>query len=395
MSQILTKIEGILKDKYQPALANMITVEPSPFLEMIRKTPLTNNTIKYAAPIGINGGFGFGYEGTNTPKAASQRFVNFEVDAVDMYVDIQISNKTVQLASSNVSSMINALDAEVKGSYASAKWNVGRSIFGSRKGNIAKIVVAGTNVNKFKLDSLVNVIEGVVVDIYASGAVEGATPTYTERRIISVEHAANTVTFDGAPMTLAVGAFLTVQGSFYRELTGLADIFDTTSTTLYGLNKAQNPWLIPTVVDCNEYIDDNYLYDGIKRARDYRGSNINLLMMGDYSFKDYRSYMKKSNTQITDKHNFVGGATGFSILVGDQEVTIINEHRVPPSSVYGVDTTAFSLEATPWEFMAKDGSVFVPMANTSVYRALLASYGNLICTNPGGCVHFLNCNFDG
>ena len=46
MSQLLTQIEGILKDKYQPAIANQINIEPSPFLEKIKKVPLTNNTIK-------------------------------------------------------------------------------------------------------------------------------------------------------------------------------------------------------------------------------------------------------------------------------------------------------------------------------------------------------------
>ena len=54
MAQILTKLEAILKDKYQPALTNQINTEPSPFLEKIKKIPLTNNTIKCAAPIGIN-----------------------------------------------------------------------------------------------------------------------------------------------------------------------------------------------------------------------------------------------------------------------------------------------------------------------------------------------------
>ena len=60
MSQILTNIEGILKDKYQPALANLINVEPSPFMEMIRKEPLQNNKVRMAAPIGLVGGFGGG-----------------------------------------------------------------------------------------------------------------------------------------------------------------------------------------------------------------------------------------------------------------------------------------------------------------------------------------------
>ena len=108
MSQILTNIEGILKDKYQPALANLINTEPSPFMEMIRKEPLTNNTVRLAAPVGINGGFGFGSEGAGTPEAGEQRYFDFEVKAVDMYVDVRVSNKTVVLGSSNTSAMINA-----------------------------------------------------------------------------------------------------------------------------------------------------------------------------------------------------------------------------------------------------------------------------------------------
>ncbi len=122
MAQFLTKIEGILKDKYQPALSNQINLEPSPFLEMIRKEKLTNNKVKLAAPLGLNGGFGFGAEEAATPAAGEQRYVNFELDAVDMYVDIQVSNKTMVLGSTNAGAMINALDAEVNGSYAAAKW---------------------------------------------------------------------------------------------------------------------------------------------------------------------------------------------------------------------------------------------------------------------------------
>ena len=139
MAQILTKLEAILKDKYQPALTNQINTEPSPFLEKIKKVALTNNTIKCAAPIGINGGFGFGAEGVGTPKAGAQRYTRFEIDAVDMYVDLQISNKTIELASSNASSMINALDSEIKGSYAAAKWNIGRALFGDGSGKLAKV----------------------------------------------------------------------------------------------------------------------------------------------------------------------------------------------------------------------------------------------------------------
>ena len=114
-------------------------------------------------------------------------------------------------------------------------------------------------------------------------------------------------------------------------------------------------------------------------------------MMGDTAFEAYQEYMDDHTTHLVDKHKFVGGSTGYSILVGDQEVIIVNESMVPANEAWGVDTDSFILQQTPWEFLSNQGSIFSLMANSSVYRALLASYGNLICSNPGGCVKFTDC----
>ena len=390
MAQILTKIEAILKDKYQPALTNMIGTEPSPFLEKIKKVPLTNNTIKCAAPVGINGGFGFGAEGVGTPKAGAQRYTRFEIDAVDMYVDIQISNKTVELASSNASSMINALDSEVNGSYAAAKWNISRALFGDGSGKLATVTAvksAGAN-TVLTLDSVKCVIEGLCIDLYDEGAT-APTGANAAHRIISVDRVAKTVTVEGA-LTLGTSTgFITVQGSYNRELCGLGAIFGD-GESIYGVNKSENPWICPTVIDAGGDITDLILYRGVKEAKDYKGSNVDLLMMGDNAFLAYQDYIHTNNVTVTDKYHFVGGAVGYKILVGSNEVVIVNERFVPENEVWGVDTSAFYLEATPWNFMEKDGGVFVPMPDTSIFRALLASYGNLMCVNPGGCVRFVN-----
>jgi hypothetical protein len=64
---------------------------------------------------------------------------------------------------------------------------------------------------------------------------------------------------------------------------------------------------------------------------------------------------------------------------------------VPADEVWDVDTKSFVLQQTPWEFLSHQGSIFSLQANSSIYRALLASYGNLICENPGGCLCFKNC----
>ena len=386
MAQILTKLEAILKDKYQPALTNQIGTEPSPFLEKIKKVTLQNNTIKCAAPVGINGGFGFGAEGVGTPKAGAQRYTLFEIDAVDMYVDLQISNKTIELASSNASSMINALDSEIKGSYAAAKWNIGRALFGDGSGKLATVsAVSASGANTvLTLDSIKRVIEGLSIDLHSA---DGALTTANSgHRILAVDRAAKTITVEG---TLSGTGFITVQGSYNRELCGLGAIFGDTET-LYGLTKADNPWINPTVVDAKNDLTDLVLYRGIKEAKDYKGANIDLIMMGDDAFLAYQDYIHTNNVTVCDKHHFVGGAVGYKILVGSNEVIIVNERFVPEDEVWGVDTSAFYLEATPWNFMEKDGGVFVPMPDTSIFRALLASYGNLMCVNPGGCVRFTN-----
>jgi len=411
MSQILTQVEAILKDKYQPALVNQISTCPSPFLEKIKRVPLTNNTIKCATPIGLNGGFGFGAEGVATPVAGAQRYAEFTVDAVDMYVDIQISNKTVQLASSNISSMLNALDQEIKGSYNSAEWNLSRALFGNGDGILCVVRSVDTNystTSTLKVNDTSKLVEGLSVDIYTYATEDASEGTLINEnkavRILSIDRSTNIVTFDSPNVSVSLQltddsvtsagtyGFITVQNSYKRELCGLGAIFDEESETLYGVKRADNPWINPIVVDVENDISDLSIYQGVKEASDYKGTKIDLVMMGDRAFAAYQNYMRTNNVVVVDKQRFVGGAVGYKVLCGAQETVILNERFVPKDEAWAVDTSTFYLEQTPWDFMAKDGAVFLPMAGTSVYRALLTSYGNLVCTNPGGCVRFTNCN---
>ncbi len=403
MSQLITQIEGILKDKYQPAIANQINIEPSPFLEKIKKVPLTNNTIKFAAPYGINGGFGFGAEGNATPNSGAQKYVSFSLDAVDMYVDVKISNKTVELASSNVGAMINALDTEIKGSYASAKWNVGRALFGDGSGKLTSVVSTpqkSTGKTSFYVDDTSKLIEGLIIDCYTYPQ---GTATLEDKnkglRIVYIDRALNEVFVDKSSIGWTETnedsdeeyGFITVQNSYNRELCGLGAIFDSNVSELYGVKKNENAWINPIVFECENGINDIDIYTGVKKAKDYKGADIDLLMMGDSAFRAYQEYMRANNIVVTEKHKFVGGAVGYKVLAGSQEVVIVNERFVPSDEAWGVDTKAFMLQCTPWNFMSKDGGIFVAMTDTSIYRALLASYGNLICTNPGGCVKFTGC----
>ena len=78
--------------------------------------------------------------------------------------------------------------------------------------------------------------------------------------------------------------------------------------------------------------------------------------------------------------------------MGNRTVTVINEKLVPSKEAWCVDTSAFLFAHLDFDFCDYGSSgIFQLVPGTSYYRALLASYGNLVCKNPGGCVKIVNC----
>ena len=414
-SQNLTKVEELLKTKYLPALSNQISTEPSPFLEMIQKVPLQNSTITAAAPIGLNGGYGSSTEGSATPIAGAQRYKGFELSTVDMYVDLELSDKTVKLASSSDSAMLDAVDREVTSGYEAAKFHVGRALMGNGTGVLCEIPVtwsADSNlVTTIYVNSYKNIREGMLVDVYcydaaadtegklvttagAPAQITGVSHTYTANNGYAVTLAGDIAAGDAAVAAASAytsaGAygFLTIQNSLNSELTGLGSIFDTTSTSIYGVTRASNLWINPIKATANdEDLDDILLYQYVKEAKNYKNGNIDLIMLGDTAFKTYQDFMASTssiNKQIVERRKFLGGATGYSVLVGSQEVVVVDNPYMPDNKVWGVDTKSFKYHSTAWDFATHQSSIFTMIPGTSHYRALLSSYGNLLCENPGG-----------
>lgn len=400
----LNDINVVLKEGYLPAFRNQIGTEPSPLLEKIEKPLLTNSSITATAPKGINGGFGFSAEGESTPRSAGMRYEGFTLPSVDMYVNIEFSDKLTKLAVNSKSAMLNALNSEVKSSYESAKWHMGRAIFGNGTGILARITAAASGA-VITVSDTSKLIEGTVIDVYtyasAAAAEASLVGSGTALRISAIDRAAKKVTLtkiDGTAPSFAVVqktggdfGFVTVQGSYKRELCGIGAIFDDEIDTLYGVKKADNNWIKPIVVDAAKDISDIIIHKAVRDARDYKNSSIDMLMMGDEAFSAYQAFMQEVNTRIVEKETFVGGAVGYKVMVGNREVTIVNERFVPSDEAWGVDTKSIKLYQIPWDFADYGGNVFTLQSGTSIYRALLSSYGNLICENPGGCIRIKNC----
>ena len=336
MSQNLNTFEKALKENYLPAWRNQLGIEPSALLGKINKPKLTSNKIVASAPIGLSGGFGYGAEGAETPAAGGVRVERFETTAKDMYVNIVISEKAVKLTGSS-GAMANALDTEVKGAYATAKWNVGRSLFGNGTGILTTTKALDTAGNTIQVDDVTYLKEGLIIDIYATG---GSTPQANGagRRLLSIDRVNKTITIDGNPTTFSAG-FITVQNSYNREITGLGAIFDDSITSLYGVSKELNPFLKPVVQSGGGDIDDGLITKVLRQARNDKNSNVDMLLCGDDAYDHYVNYLRVNNIRVEDmSHEIQGGFKAIKFVFGNRVIDIVNESFVPTKEMWGVES---------------------------------------------------------
>ena len=393
IAQDLIRVADVLKNEFLPFLNNGINVEADPFLEKIRKGTLTAASGRYGARIGIGGGFGMSAEREPTPNAVAPLYKDLTYTSKDGYVDVKISHKDVTLARNNTGALLDTTQDAMEASYEAAKWNVGRMLFGDGTGALAKVTAAstgtygGVTVTELTVDDTSRLIEGLVIDTYTGTTLDNASV-----QVVSVDHNSKKILLSQQVSTaVAANDVLYVQGSKDREITGLGAIYDSNITSIYGLTKADNAWVNPYVVDAQNDISDVVITDAI-RLSTKRNGKIDLIMAGGDAFNAYEYYMRESgiNTHIVEKRLFRAGAAGYDIMFGDRIATLVRNDFVPTDEMWGVDTTQFELRQTGWDFVDYQGSPFVLMPDTSVYRALLANYMELICKNPGTCVRITN-----
>ncbi len=397
MAQTLELVKEILKDKYLPAFRNQIGIKPSPFLEMIKKTNATNDTVRAAATFGLNGGVGFGVDGSDTPISGPQMYKDFEIGLRNLYCNIEISDKTIKLGSKSESSMIDALDREVRSAFDATNWNLGRALFGDGSGKLCDI--NGGEDNYILVDSVKNLKEGMIVDIYEAGYNASSTPVRKAVRIKALDRVGNKVFVDAEVSNFA-GGMITLQNSYGREITGLGAVMNATNgSVIYGKAVSENPWILPLTYDATKAVggglNDVLITNAMRDAERDKNGDIDLIMMGDTAFNAYQMYMKENNVTITEQLKFKGGHSGFEVLFGNKTAKVVNESFVPETEVWGVSTKDWKYESTPFDFANENSSTFTLVPGKNYYRALLTSYGNVICENPGASFKITNCTYSG
>jgi hypothetical protein len=388
----------ILATQYTEAMRNAVNIEPSFICQKIAENNKGydgSEVIEGTAAIGLSGGVGFGNgTGYGTPEAANIMRKKFRVAPKEYFVSINLLDRLVRTKKSE-SALVDYVNDEIEGAYQAAKWNMGRALYGNGSGILA-ITSAAQGKNIIDVAGARNLIEGILVDIYAEGAKPGTAPLYSKVRILAIEGKRNRVSqvLLDTKVTLDYNSFITLQNSYGNEITGIGAIFDDDITEIGGVNKSENPWVKPIVKDAEHDITNNLIRQALRESDDKNGQ-IDAIAMGAGAYDAYATYLEAQNIRLESSSNdILGGFNTMKFKYGNRLIDIYEEKFIEDGDVIGISTQDIEPHMTELDYAtaAPDSSKFQLLDGTSIYQAMMMSYGNYIYRNPGAFFKITNAN---
>ena len=376
----ISSADKALKTLYLDVVAEQLNTEINPFLARIKQTSsdVWGKEVRKLAQYGVNGGIGAGTEDGDLPISAGNNYEQLVCTLKNLYGTIEISDKAMRASASDAGAFVNLLNAEMEGLVKSSALNMGRMLFGDGTGVIAK--VSAVKDNTITCADVKSVVPGMMIDFYSA---DGAKLTVGTRRVKDVDKANNTFTIDGAGVTsttVPANSLVTVQGSYKQELTGLKAIFASTGN-IYGLNRANNKWLVPYMKTSVGDISETAIQEAIDYVDENTGSKINFIIC---SAGVKRAFMKHLATykRNLDVENLKGG---FKALTYNG-IPIVSDRFCPSGTMYLLNTDDFALhQLCDWQWLeGDDGKVIKQVAGKATYTATLVKYAELICSRPCG-----------
>ncbi|MBQ0099038.1 MAG: phage major capsid protein [Firmicutes bacterium] len=381
MAVTLTNADKALKSLYLDVVSEQLNFKANPFLAQIKQT--TNDVwgkeVRKLAVYGLNGGIGAGTEDGNLPSAQGNNYENFVATLKNLYGTIEISDKAIRASENNSGAFVSLLNAEMEGLIKSSSFNFGRMLFGDGTGTLAKVSSISNGV--ITLDSVKNVIEGMVVDFKTSlGAdITGASG----RKIILVDRTNKTITVSGTTLTstdVPQNSLVVVQGSYNNEITGLGAIFGS-SSTIYGLTRANHSWLTPYKLTSCGALSELKIQTALDTIEQNSGSSINFIVCS-WGVKRAFQDLFSSRKMLVDMMELNGGYKTMSY----NGIPVVADRFCPDGTMYLLNTEDFALhELCDWQWLeGEDGKILKQVAGKPVYTATLVKYAELLCSRPIG-----------
>ncbi|MBO4323653.1 MAG: phage major capsid protein [Clostridia bacterium] len=375
----LSSADSALKSLYLGVISEQLNTEVNPLLAKIKQTTadVWGKEVRRVAQYGINGGIGAGTETGSLPIAAGNNYEQFVTTLKNLYGTIEISDKAMRASTNDAGAFVNLLNAEMEGLLKASSYNFGRMLFGDGSGVLA--TVSSVSGNAITVDSVKNLVEGMVVDFL----LDGEATDVMARRITSIDRVANSFTVSGATVTdevLPQDSVVTVQGSYNQEITGLGAIFKTTGS-LYGLSRATHKWLVPYIKTNVGSISETVIQAAIDYLDESAGSKVNFIVCSSGVKRAFQNHLASYKRNI-DVMDLKGGYKAISY----NGIPIISDRFCPSGTMYLLNTDDFALhQLCDWKWLeGEDGKVIRQIAGKPTYSATLVKYADLVCTRPCG-----------
>jgi hypothetical protein len=385
----MATVDNALKNFYIEPIRDNLRLATDPLIARILQDTshiVGAQKIIRAVRTGVSGGVGAGTETGALPSAGDVKFIQLETDTKNLYGSIELSDKVMKAVKGpNAGSFIDVLDTEMNGMLATARWYMGRQVYGDGNGSLMVCkanAVEGKVVDPATGDSPRFLLPGLKVDLVK--AADGTT--YEGKggmRITDVDWKTGKVTLDTA-VTITAGDMLVIQGSYGLEMTGLGKIFETLSGTeeIYGLKRADYAWLRPYLDSNFGAIDEVKLGDVINALEDHWKVNINHINCGNDAYNYYLELMNQRRA-INDVMTLEGGHKALKF----NGMPLVRNPHLLDAEIDMLDTSLFTVEMiSDWDWIeGPTGGVLNQKAGYPTYVGSITKYCNLVCEMPGGC----------
>lgn len=387
MGATLATVAALCKEVYEPQLRKQLNDDAVTLKRVFKSSENVTSEVggRYVTfPIKTrrNSGIGARNENEALPTAGQQGHAAARVPLKYLYGRIQLSGPTIKLVSSNPQAFVSALQSEVDGLRVDLAKDQNRQVYGNSSGAIA---VAGTltaGTNTFLAKDVLWAQLGMQIDIIDGTTLGNPIPTVkaANRQITAINTTTNTITFDGAVASTAVGDIVVRMGNVNREWTGFGKIFAATGV-LYSIDPVVEPvW--QAVVDAN---------GGVNRALS-EGLMINLVdsiranggkttaIFSNLGVRRAYFNLLVQQRQYTNTKDFGGGFTGLSFTTDAGEIPFAVDVDAPKNTAYFVNEKELTLyREEDWSFMDMDGAMWNRVAGYDAYEATMYQYSEIGC----------------
>lgn len=381
MGATLTTATNILKEIYEPRIREQLQnwLKTSKRIEQTSEGVTSEVGGKYVVfPVHVkrNHGIGARLEMEQLPTAQNQGYARAQVLLSYQYGAVRLSGQSMELAQSNFQAFASVLDEEVNGIQRDLAKDFNRQIYGTSVGALATVtganaaaVVPATNTQYLEVGMLIDIYDSTGVTLKT--AVGGVTITaITKNTNFTVSTAPGVATVNG---DIAVR-----QGSLNREIIGLSQIVDDTST-LFNINPATEPlWksVINSNAGVNRALSESLM---IKMVDDVytNGGNTTAIFTTLGVRRAYFNLLTQQR-RYCDTKDFEGGFKGLAFSTDNGEIPVVTDVDCQPNRMYFINEKELKIyRESDWSFMDRDGSKWQRVIGFDAYDATLYKYCQL------------------